>query len=423
MRELPIRFNAPMVRAIMDGRKTQTRRIVKPQPIWVGDPSVPFKTMDADPKGIIRCPFGKPGDRLWVIQFKPIPFGDGKYAIADDGNLYDISCPFPRRRRVRISHNGYEEITLRHKGIQQAFRINRLVAEAFYGSPNPGDVAHHLDGNRRNNMPENIDWCTPKQNSNNAVAAGSFYGKKGSQSSLSQEQVLEIKSSVLQQKELARIYGVTQPTISKIRSGKRWAQPCEVACPRNRPITFSRITLEVKAVRVERLQEISPDDLVAEGIEEMKQSLIAKYEGKWEPQHWLNSNGCPSYCRRCAEKALQKSTAEDDFVDGGYPGASIESDYLETCEGCGKMLETSLISDDFAGYLPDENGEYMDHPPCAEEVAMLASYNGGLNESAINREVFRVIWDALNAKRPGCSWQDNPLVWVVEFEPIKVGGE
>ena len=66
--ERPILFSAPMVRAILEGRKTMTRRVVKPQPIWVGDPCVPFKTPDADPKGIIRCPYGQPGDRLWVRE-------------------------------------------------------------------------------------------------------------------------------------------------------------------------------------------------------------------------------------------------------------------------------------------------------------------------------------------------------------------
>lgn len=68
MRERPILFSAPMVQAILEGRKTQTRRVVKPQPLWVAEPSVPFSTVDADPKGIIACPYGRPGDHLWVKE-------------------------------------------------------------------------------------------------------------------------------------------------------------------------------------------------------------------------------------------------------------------------------------------------------------------------------------------------------------------
>jgi len=55
MKERPILFSGPMVRAILEGRKTQTRRIVKPQPV-----ETEWRR--------IACPYGQPGDRLWVKE-------------------------------------------------------------------------------------------------------------------------------------------------------------------------------------------------------------------------------------------------------------------------------------------------------------------------------------------------------------------
>lgn len=62
MKERPILFSAPMIRAILDGRKTQTRRVVKPQPSRIGalGPIANERT--------VRCPFGQLGDRLWVRE-------------------------------------------------------------------------------------------------------------------------------------------------------------------------------------------------------------------------------------------------------------------------------------------------------------------------------------------------------------------
>ncbi|ABR84785.2 MULTISPECIES: hypothetical protein [Pseudomonas aeruginosa group] len=70
-RERPILFNDQMVRAILEGRKTVTRRVVKPQPDFLGsmvDPYTPFKTLDAGLHARITCPHGQPGDRLWVRE-------------------------------------------------------------------------------------------------------------------------------------------------------------------------------------------------------------------------------------------------------------------------------------------------------------------------------------------------------------------
>ena len=72
MRERPILFGAPMVRAILAGAKTQTRRLVKPNPHKV-DGGVPFADAPAwahaEPgSAVMRCPYGVRGDRLYVRE-------------------------------------------------------------------------------------------------------------------------------------------------------------------------------------------------------------------------------------------------------------------------------------------------------------------------------------------------------------------
>lgn len=81
MKERPILFSAPMVRALLAGAKTQTRRIVKPVgnddgfvlqdygdgwwPYRSDDGESPFKGENEIPHA---CPYGAPGDRLWVRE-------------------------------------------------------------------------------------------------------------------------------------------------------------------------------------------------------------------------------------------------------------------------------------------------------------------------------------------------------------------
>ncbi len=95
MKERPILFSGPMVRAILDGRKTQTRRIIKPQPIK----RLHRLAFDARALGnlwgdrgtwLIRCPKGAPGDRLWVRETWAMI--DGAYAYRADSG-HDLTGP------------------------------------------------------------------------------------------------------------------------------------------------------------------------------------------------------------------------------------------------------------------------------------------------------------------------------------------
>lgn len=81
-KDRPILFSGAMVRAILDGRKTQTRRVAKPvKHPDLGNIYAPGAlVLEREPQHVIdrACPYGQPGDRLWVRetwQHSNHPFG------------------------------------------------------------------------------------------------------------------------------------------------------------------------------------------------------------------------------------------------------------------------------------------------------------------------------------------------------------
>lgn len=180
MKERPILFSGPMVQAILEGRKTQTRRIIKNQNL-VGAPSHGFNAYEVEDIDGHRfwgfssddedweCPFGQPGDRLWVRE-----------TWAHDGAIDDVRA-------------GIEDIM-----------GPSICLGPYYGADYQEDIG--------------LRW---------------------------------------------------KPSIHM----PRWA---------------SRITLEIVSVRVERLQEISEEDAIAEGVNlggsSMGHKFTAKehFEGLWQ---------------------------------------------------------------------------------------------------------------------------------------------
>lgn len=230
VKERPILFSGEMVRAVLAGRKTMTRRVIKPQPPsvelvrkksgsgykWYRDPDAPpeWPWRPVGPVWAVRelniemanfgihCPYGAPGERLWVRE---------TWARSRNNWLY--------------------------------------ASSAVSGEGPQGDT-------------DDWDWDASIPN--------------------------------------------------------RWRP--SIFMPR----AASRITLEVTAVRVERLQEMDDWDAIDEGVDD-----------PWWHKSYRNSDG--------------------DFIE-------------------------------------------------PEGVAV---------------EAFRELWDRINVKRDGCSWESNPWVWVIAFRQVK----
>lgn len=95
----PILFNAQMVRAILEGRKTQTRRVCRLQPhdaagmVWWPDGAGTDTGTSGGAPGIYlkKCPYGELGDRLWVRETFAYSVIDPEgLSPEDDPENYDI---------------------------------------------------------------------------------------------------------------------------------------------------------------------------------------------------------------------------------------------------------------------------------------------------------------------------------------------
>ena len=88
MKEKPILFSEPMVRAILDGRKTQTRRVVKGNPVnlirFIGSDDLPTgefglcQNYENVIEKHIKSPYGNPRDRIWVREGFSGPYYQSK---------------------------------------------------------------------------------------------------------------------------------------------------------------------------------------------------------------------------------------------------------------------------------------------------------------------------------------------------------
>ena len=108
-----------------------------------------------------------------------------------------------------------------NKTLPKCFAIHRLVAMAWVDNPLGYKEVNHIDGNKTNNHPSNLEWCSRSHNIRHSYETG--LRKRGIKLSPTQAQsILDRSRKGESTKALALEFGVKETTVSSIKGGWIW---------------------------------------------------------------------------------------------------------------------------------------------------------------------------------------------------------
>lgn len=164
-------------------------------------------------------------------EWRVCPFNDN-YQVSSEGRIRRATFS-PNRKgkpgdiiKTSLSTTGYPSVALWKNGKSERHLVHKLVALAFHGTP--PTISHevaHGDGIRTHNSKGNLRWATRSENhADKALHGTTQHGDANGNSKLTISQVKEILSHPLDanRSELARRFGVSQVTVSRIMRRELW---------------------------------------------------------------------------------------------------------------------------------------------------------------------------------------------------------
>jgi len=113
---------------------------------------------------------------MTLLRMEPID-GFPDYLVTTEGKIYSV-----KRGRYLLPNkgnsDGYHLVLLPDgAGVRRGLLVHRLVAQAFIPNPEQKCCVNHVDGDRKNNAVDNLEWVTQKENAIHAFQRTGGWGR------------------------------------------------------------------------------------------------------------------------------------------------------------------------------------------------------------------------------------------------------
>lgn len=158
--------------------------------------------------------------------WKPIDGHGGQYEVSNQGRVRSRERIIPAKiLKLQHTDEGYVRVHLSGKG-RKCASVHALVLAAFKGYRPEGQVARHMDGVRHNNVVDNLEWGTPKENVADRKRHGTYFqGERHHNSKLTDSDVRTIRglaTTGLSKVAIASRFDNSPANIGHIVKRKSW---------------------------------------------------------------------------------------------------------------------------------------------------------------------------------------------------------